>query len=217
LLKSIISEQIKHFPWLMRHMANHYIATHPDGQRFGTVVVTNSNNETVVSGLTYSSPVARAMRAGAVVTEPRLQQTPPPTDVSITATDATDLTSKRGGRPQGSTLGEINARKILVVEVLCEGSVEIASLKYTAAANSDRLGKKCRVPIGSYEKAIGKFCKKCDLERSELSMETALSRTNAGRKLKVKHRGTHSPMIGMEAHLLAAILRRAELHQPVTC
>jgi hypothetical protein len=32
LLKSIISEQIKHFPWLMRHMVNHYIATHPDGQ-----------------------------------------------------------------------------------------------------------------------------------------------------------------------------------------
>jgi hypothetical protein len=56
-LKSIISEKIKHFPWLTRHMANHYIATHPGGQHIGTVVVTNSNNETVVSGLTDSSPV----------------------------------------------------------------------------------------------------------------------------------------------------------------
>jgi hypothetical protein len=49
-------------------MVNHYIATHPDGQRIGTVVVTNINNETVVSGLTDSLPVARAMRADAVVT-----------------------------------------------------------------------------------------------------------------------------------------------------
>jgi hypothetical protein len=47
LLKSIISEQIKHFPWLTRHMMNHYIVTHPDSQRIGTVVVTKSNNETV--------------------------------------------------------------------------------------------------------------------------------------------------------------------------
>jgi uncharacterized protein YbaA (DUF1428 family) len=67
-------------------MVNNYIATHPDGQRIGTAVVNNSNNETVFSGLTYSSPVARAMRADAVVTEPRLQQTPTPTDASITAT-----------------------------------------------------------------------------------------------------------------------------------
>jgi hypothetical protein len=53
LLKTIISEQIKHFPWLTRHMANHYIATHPDDQPIGTVILTNTNNEKVVSGLTY--------------------------------------------------------------------------------------------------------------------------------------------------------------------
>jgi hypothetical protein len=53
---------------------------------------------------------------------------------------------------------------------LDECAVEIVSLKYTAAANSDRLGKKCRVPRGSYEKAVGKVCKKYDLERIELSM-----------------------------------------------
>jgi hypothetical protein len=48
-------------------------------------------------------------------------------------------------------------------------------------------------------------------------MEKALSRTKVGRKLKVNHRGTDSPMIGIEAHLLAAILRLAALCQPVYC
>jgi hypothetical protein len=38
-----------------------------------------------------------------------------------------------------------------------------------------------------------------------------------GWKLKVKHMGTKSPMNEIEAHLLAAILRRATLHQPVSC
>jgi hypothetical protein len=38
-----------------------------------------------------------------------------------------------------------------------------------------------------------------------------------GRKLKVKHHGTESPMTGIERHLLAAILRRATLHQPLSC
>jgi hypothetical protein len=104
-----------------------------------------------------------------------------------------------------------------VAEALVEFVIEISSLKYTAAANSDRLGKKCRVPKGSYEKSVGKVCKKNDLERSGLSMETDLSRTKVGRKLKVKHRGTQSPMIGIEAHLLASILRRAALRHPVTC
>jgi hypothetical protein len=41
------------------------------------------------------------------------------------------------------------------------------------------------VSRGSYEKAVEKVCKKYNLERSELSMETALSRTKVGRELKV--------------------------------
>jgi hypothetical protein len=44
LLKLIISEQIKYFPWTTRHMVNHYIATHPDSQRIGTFVVTSIEN-----------------------------------------------------------------------------------------------------------------------------------------------------------------------------
>jgi hypothetical protein len=77
----IISEQLKHFLWLTRHVVNHYIATHPDVQPIGTVVVTN--HEKVVSGLTYSSPVARATYVVAVAID---LQTPTPTDVSTTAT-----------------------------------------------------------------------------------------------------------------------------------
>jgi hypothetical protein len=85
-------------------MVNHYIETHPDVQRIGMVVFTNSNNQIVVSSLTDFLPVARAMRADVVVTELRLQQTPTPTDVSITVTEATDITSKRGGVPREAHL-----------------------------------------------------------------------------------------------------------------
>jgi hypothetical protein len=94
-----------------------------------------------------------------------------------------------------------------VSEALHECAVEIASIKYTAADNSNRFSKNCRVPRDSYEKAVEKVCNKYNLERSDLSMETSLSITKVVRKLKVKHRGTESPMIGIEAHLLAAILR----------
>jgi hypothetical protein len=48
-------------------------------------------------------------------------------------------------------------------------------------------------------------------------MATALSRNKVGRKLKVKHRGTESPMAGIKGHLLAAILCRAALRQPISC
>jgi hypothetical protein len=87
----------------------------------------------------------------------------------------------RGGHPQGSTLDAINARKTLLAEALDKCAVEIFRLKYTAAANSDLLSKKCRVPRGYYEKAVEK-CKKYNLERSELSMEMPISRTKVGRK-----------------------------------
>jgi hypothetical protein len=48
LLKMVVSEQIKDFPWLTRHMVNHYIVNHPYDQPIGTVVLTNTNSETVV-------------------------------------------------------------------------------------------------------------------------------------------------------------------------
>jgi hypothetical protein len=73
------------------------------------------------------------------------------------------------------------------------------------------------VPKGAYEKAVSKVCEKYNVKRSDISIETALSRTKVGQKLKVNHRGPDSPMIGIEAHLFATILRRAALCQPVSC
>jgi hypothetical protein len=88
LYTSIISEHVKHFPWTM-HMVNHYIATHPDGQPIGTVIVTRPNNQTVVSGLMDSSHVARATECpnnDVVVMEPQPQQMNTPADTSISTT-----------------------------------------------------------------------------------------------------------------------------------
>jgi hypothetical protein len=194
------------------HTVNHYIATHPDDQPIGTFVLTNTNKEKVVSGLPYSSPVTRARNDAVVAIDIHLQ-TPTPTDDSTTTKEATGLTSKRGGHPKGSTVGAINAHKLLVAETLDECAIEIYSIKCTTVEKSHTLGngKICRVSKGAYEKAVAKVCEKYNVERSEISIETALSRTKVGRKLKVNHRGTYSPMIGIEAHLLAAILRRAAL------
>jgi hypothetical protein len=116
LLTSIIREHIHQFPWLTRHMVNHYIATHQDVQPIDTVIVTNINNRTVMSGLTDSSPIARATCDDEAVMELHLQlyQTPTPTGASTTTTEATDLKSRRGGLPQGSTVGSINAQKTLL-------------------------------------------------------------------------------------------------------
>jgi hypothetical protein len=134
LIKSIISKHIKHFPWLTRHMVNHYIATHPDGQPIGRVIVTHTNNHTVVSGLTDSSPVTRVMQRhnnDAVVIKLQPQQITTPTGastVSTTATEATDRTSIIGDRPQGTTI-TIDAHTTLVADVLDKCKIEIASLK----------------------------------------------------------------------------------------
>jgi hypothetical protein len=179
--------------------------------------VTNINSQSVVSGLTDSLPAVRATCDDAVVMEPQLKQTPTSTDVSTTATEATDLTSKIGGRLQGSAVDTINAQHTLLSDILDECAIEMSSLKYTTADQSHRLGKKRRVPRGSYKKAVAKVCKKYNLERSDISMEMSLSRTKVGHKLKVNHRCTDSPMIGIEEHLLAAILRQAALRQPVYC
>jgi hypothetical protein len=80
-----------------------------------------------------------------------------------------------------------------------------------------KCGKTGRVRRGTFEKVIEKVCVKYSIKRNEIQMETVLSRNRVGRKLKVKHRATESPMAGIEGHLLAAILCRAALRQPVSC
>jgi hypothetical protein len=73
------------------------------------------------------------------------------------------------------------------------------------------------VPRGAFEKVVKRICKNYNLETSEINMKKRLSRTKPGRKSKVKHKGTNSPMNGIEAHLLADILRCVALRQPVSC
>jgi hypothetical protein len=72
-------------------------------------------------------------------------------------------------------------------------------------------GMICRVPRGGFERVTKKVCAKYNLHRSEIQIETVFSRKKVGQKLKVRHCGTTSPMVGIEGHLLASILRRAAL------
>jgi hypothetical protein len=71
-----------------------------------------------------------------------MELTPTPSDMSTAAAEATDLTSRRGGRTQVITVGVINAHKALLPEALDECALEIASLKWTAAYQAHILGKK---------------------------------------------------------------------------
>jgi hypothetical protein len=89
-----------------------------------------------------------------------MELTPTPSDMRTTMTEATDLASRRGGHLQGSTVGAINTQKSLLSEALDECSIQIFSLKCTAADQAHIIGKKCRVPPGSYEKAVAKVCQK---------------------------------------------------------
>jgi hypothetical protein len=98
-----------------------------------------------------------------------------------------------------------------------ECAIQIANRKSMAMYKMHACGKTCCVPRGTFEKVIEKVCDKYNIERSDIQMATALSRKKFGRKLKVKHCGTESPMTGIEGHSLATTLRRAALHQPVSC
>jgi hypothetical protein len=82
---------------------------------------------------------------------------------------------------------------------------------------SQKEGKTQRVPPGAFEKSISKVCEKYNLERSEIKYNTVLSRNRTGHKFKVQHPETLSPIVGIEAHLLGIILRRAALRQSVSC
>jgi hypothetical protein len=64
-------------------------------------IVTGMNNQTVVSGLTDVSPIFMAMATATAITTP----------TRATTTQESVSTSKRGGRPKGSTHGAIEGRK----------------------------------------------------------------------------------------------------------
>jgi hypothetical protein len=210
ILKGLIEEHLQHFPWLTRNMVDHYIATYTDDNLVHLEIDTSINNQTVVSGFTDASPVALATANVTAITAP--------TGATITTPGSESVsTSKRGERPEGSTKSIIKGRKALVADATDECAIQIANVKSIAMHKTHKCGNTSRVRRETFEKVIEKVCVKYNIERNEIQMEKALSRNRFGRKLKVKHRGTESPMAGIEGHLLAAILRRAALRQPVSC
>jgi hypothetical protein len=210
ILKGLIEEHVQHFPWLTRNTVDHYIVTYRDDNIVPLEIDTSINNQTVVSGLNDTSPVALATANVTGITAP--------TDTTIMTPGYESVsTSKRGGRPAGSTKSIIEGRKALVADAMDECEIQIANVKSTAMHKKHKCGKTSRMRRGTFEKVIEKVCVKYNIEWNEIHMETALSRNIVWRKLKVNHRGTESPMADIEGHLLAAILCRAALRQPVSC
>jgi hypothetical protein len=207
MLKELVQDNMIHSPWLTRNMVSHYIINYTDNNLVPLEIVTGMNNQTVVSGLTDASPIDMAM-ATAITT---------PT--GTTTTQESVSTSKRGGRPTGITHGAIEGREKLVWDAVDECAIDIASLKTLAMHHTLKRndGTRCRVPWGAFERVTKKVCAKYNLHRIEIQIETVFSRNKVGRKLKVRHCGTTSPVVGIEGHLLAAILRRSALRQPVSC
>jgi ssDNA-binding Zn-finger/Zn-ribbon topoisomerase 1 len=78
-----------------------------------------------------------------------------------------------------------------------ECAIQIANVKSIVMHKTHKCGKTSRVRRGTFGKVIEKVCVKYSIERNDIQMETALSIKRVGRKLKVKHRGTESPMAGI--------------------
>jgi hypothetical protein len=186
-------------------MVSHYMINYTDDNLVPLEIVTGMNNQTLVSGLIYASPVGMAMATATTITTP----------TGTTTTQESVSTLKKGGRPTGSTHGAIEGRKKLVADAVDECAIEIASLKalsmhHTLKRND---GTRCCVPRGAFERVTKKVYNR---SRSEIQIETVFCRTKVGRKLKARHRGTISPMVGIKVHLLAAIMCRAALRQPIS-
>jgi hypothetical protein len=84
----------------------------------------------------------------------------------------------------------------------CAIEIEIAILKalamhHTLKCNDDTI---CRVPRGAFERVTTKVCAKYNLHGIEIQIETVYSRNIVGQMLKVRHRGTTSPMVGNKGH-----------------
>jgi hypothetical protein len=109
-------------------------------------IVTGINNQTVVSGLTDVSPVGMAT-ATAITSQ-----------TGTTTTQESVSTSKRGGRPTGSTHGAIEGRNNLVAGAVDECAIKIASLKSLAMHHILILndGTGCCVPCGAFERVTKK-------------------------------------------------------------
>jgi hypothetical protein len=115
-----------------------------------------------------------------------------PTGTTTTQELESLSTSKRDGRPSGNTKIAIDRRTSLVADAVDECMTKISTLKSMALHKTHKLGtcKKCRMCPGTFEKFQQKVFDKYNPKRSEIHMETALSRNKVVRKLKVTHPGT---------------------------
>jgi hypothetical protein len=93
MLKELVQEHIINFPWLTRNMVSHYMINYTDDNLMPLEIFNGINNQTVVSGLTDASLVVMAMATATAITTP----------TGTTTTQESVSTSKRGGRPTGST------------------------------------------------------------------------------------------------------------------
>jgi hypothetical protein len=111
IFKGLIEEHVQHFPWLTRNIVDHYIITYTDDNLVPLEIDTSINNQTLVSGLTDASTVALATANVTAITAPA--------DTTITTPGSESIsTSKRGGRPAGSTKNIIEGRKALVADAI---------------------------------------------------------------------------------------------------
>jgi hypothetical protein len=60
MLKGLVQEHMIYFPWLARNMVSHYMINYTDDNLLPLEIITGTNNQTVVSGLTAASPVGMA-------------------------------------------------------------------------------------------------------------------------------------------------------------
>jgi hypothetical protein len=89
-------------------MASHYMINYTDDNLVPLEIVTDMNNQKVVSGFTGASPVGMEMATATAITMP----------TGTTTTQESVPTSKRGGRPTGSTHGAIEGIKNLVADAV---------------------------------------------------------------------------------------------------
>jgi hypothetical protein len=170
MLKELVQEQIIHFLCLTRNMVSHYMINYTDDNIMPLEIVTGTNNQAVVSGLTDAPPVG--MVTATAITTP----------TGTTTTQESVSTSKRDGRPKGSTYGAIEGSEKLVADAVGECAIEIESLKTLAMHHTLKHndGTRYCVPQGAFEKVTQKVCAKYNLDWSEIQIGTVLSRKKLG-------------------------------------
>jgi hypothetical protein len=143
IMKEPVEEHIKQFPWLTRNIMNHYISNcHSDN----LPIVIDTPRQTVVSGISDTSSVNAALLRSMIPTKMSLIPTASRTKSSrTTPTEPSQGTSRRGGRPKGTTNAPKQALNGISREALDECAIEFTTLKYFARNKSlkDVTGRKC--------------------------------------------------------------------------